>query len=496
MEILTDRLLPHTRRLPPLALISLAVLALGIRLYGLDARDLREDEQVTLIDSQGVLTAQEAGQGQPFPSTRLHSGAGLVAIARHSAGHDQPIYVGWMHLWTRLVRPSEWTLRLPSALMGTMTVPLLGILGARLLGRRQGFWAALLLAVAPLHVAYSQEARTYAVTVLLVVLSTVVCLAVAETENRWAWIAYGAVAATVPAMHFLATVALLPQVAWLLGRPAARRRLPYAVASGLLLLSLLTPFGWLQSAVAAHEQSGLAFQHPPPELQAWALPTSASTFVSGLGATTSRLLGIEYARWGLRGREVLWLSGPFLAAVCIAAWRTRPRKVGLFLAGEAFLPLLTSGCLSLVYGHVVPLQERYSAWSIPFLALLFAEGIVQLKGQTLSRSAGAALVLIWGIFLARTQISPEPRTTPRAEEVRRLAACSARGEVLRANDPTEAAVISAWTSQSLLLQVGGDRSSSPRTAWEVEPVNGTICTTSPVPACGDAWPLCPPRSDR
>ena len=485
-------MLPLSRRLTPVLLTGLAVLALGIRLYRLDAQDFWEDEQATLIDSQGVLSAVEAAEGEPFLSTRLHSGAGLVAVTRYSAGHDQPIYVGWLHLWTRLVHPSEWTLRLPSALMGTMTVPLLGILGAQLLGRRQGFWAALLLAVAPLHVAYSQEARTYAATVLVVVLSTVVCLAVAETGNPWAWIAYGGVAATVPAMHLLASVALLPQLAWLLGRPIARRRLVYAASSGLLVLSLLTPFGWLQSVVTAHEQSGLAFQHPPPELQAWALPTSVSTFVSGLGATTSRLLGIEYPRWGLRGREVLWLSGPFLAAVGMAAWRTRPRKVALFLAAEASLPLLTAACLSLVYGHVVPLQERYSAWSMPFLALLFAEGIVQVKSRPLSRSAGTALVLIWGIFLARMQLSPVPRTTPRAEEVARFAACSGRGDVLRANGPTEAAVIAAWTKVPLLLQVGGDRASRPRTAWEVEAGNGTICATSPVPACGDPWPVCPP----
>jgi 4-amino-4-deoxy-L-arabinose transferase-like glycosyltransferase len=473
-------------------LIALTVLALGIRLYRLDARDFWEDEQVTLVDSQGVLSTLEAGAGEVFPSTRLHSGAGLLAITEYSSGHDQPIYVGWMHLWTRLVRPTEWTLRLPSALTGAATVPLLGILGAQLLGRRQGFWAALLLAVAPLHVSYSQEARTYAATVFLVVLSTVACLAVAESADRRAWTAYGAVAAMLPAMHLLATVALLPQAAWLLGRPLARRRLAYAAASGLLVLCLLTPFGWLQSVVAAHEESGLALRHPPPELRAWALPISVSTFTSGLGATTTRLLGIEYGRWGLRARDVIWLSGPLLAAVCMAAWRTRPRRAGLFLAAEAFLPLSTAACLSLVYGHVVPFQERYSAWSMPFLALLFAEGIVQLKGRLVSRSAGAAIVLIWGIFLARMQLSPVSRTTPRADEVGKLAACLPTGDVLRANDPTEAAVIAAWTKQPLLLQVGGGGPASPRTAWEVEPVNGTICATSPVPACGDSWPPCPP----
>ena len=48
------------------------------------------------------------------------------------------------------------------------------------------------------------------------------------------------------------------------------------------------------------------------------------------------------------------------------------------VAGAALLPLLTAALLTLAYGHVVPLQDRYSAWTMPFFALAFAEVIVQL----------------------------------------------------------------------------------------------------------------------
>ena len=480
----------HPGRPSTLALVGLAALALGIRVYGLGARDLWENEQVTLVDSLGVRLPVAEGKGRSFPSSRLHTDKGPLAIARYSASHDQPIYVTLMCLWTRLVPSSEWSLRLPSALMGALTIPVLAVLGARLLGNRGGLWAAALLAVLPLHVSYSQEARTYATTIFLVVLSAAVCLAVGERDDRWSWIGYGIVAATVPAFHLLAAVALLPQGAWLLARPGSGRRLPYALASGFFVLCLLTPLGYGQSVITAHRESGIGFQHPPPELRDWALPTTFSRLVSGLGATTTRLLGIEYPGFGVRARDVLWLSGPLLAAVIVAARRMRPRKVALFLIGAASLPLMTAAILSLGYGHIVPLQDRYSAWSMPFFALLLGESIVRLR-NSLSRLAGTALLLTCGLFLAKMQIPAPPRTTPRAHEIERLTACALEGQVVRANDAMEAAVISSWTKGPLLLQVSADPASSQRTAWEVEPGTGTLCRTSSGTGCDGEFPLCP-----
>jgi uncharacterized membrane protein len=471
------------------------VFALGVRLYRLDARDLWEDEQVTLVDSLGIHVPEEVTRDESFPARTLHTGKGTVEVARFSAGHDQPIYVTLVHLWTRLVRPSEWTLRLPSALLGALSVPLLALVGARLLGTAQGSWAAALLAVAPLHVSYSQEARTYAVAVFLVLLSWAACLWVGDREERWAWVVYGALAATVPAIHLLATIALVPQGAWLLGRPAGRRRWIYAVASGIFLLGLLTPLGFLQSVVTAHQDSGVAFQHPPPELQEWALPTTGPRLLSGLVASTTRLVGLEYPAFGLRARGMVWLSAPLLVAGAIAISRVKPRSAALVVTGAALLPLVTATLLSLAYGHVVPLQDRYSAWTMPFFALAFAEVIVQLP-PALRRGAGTGLVLTLGLFLAKLQLPMPPRTTPRAEEVRRLSTCVEAGEVLGTNDPTEAAVVAAWTDGPLLLAVKSDGGPGSDAVWEVHPGTGTVCRASTPSACAADFPPCLPSRPR
>lgn len=65
---------------------------------------------------------------------------------------------------------TSFTLRFFSAWWGTLTLPLFYRLGHRLLGRRAGTLALGLIALSPFCV-YAQEARTYALTLALVVVS-------------------------------------------------------------------------------------------------------------------------------------------------------------------------------------------------------------------------------------------------------------------------------------------------------------------------------------
>src|SRR5205823_1158696 len=70
------------------------------------------------------------------------------------------LYYLLIHYWSAL-GSSEIIYRLPSALAGAAAVGLLYWAGSALAGPRVGLLAALLLALAPLHVWYSQEARMY-----------------------------------------------------------------------------------------------------------------------------------------------------------------------------------------------------------------------------------------------------------------------------------------------------------------------------------------------
>ena len=150
----------------------------------------------------------------------------------------------------RLLPEHEVTLRLVSALAGVLAVPLLVALGRVVRLPRAGLWAALLLAVSPFAIRYSQEARHYALLLLFGLLATVLLLRALGRDRRRDWLAYGVAAALGLMTHYSAWLLLLAQGAvvagWLLGRlragerGAAVRLAPAAVVVGLALL-LLAP---------------------------------------------------------------------------------------------------------------------------------------------------------------------------------------------------------------------------------------------------------------
>jgi len=78
-----------------------------------------------------------------------------------------PLYYALAWGWTQLTGTGEVGLRSVSALAGVATVPVAYLLGAELRGRRAGIVAAALVAVNPMLLWYSQEARSYALLVLL-----------------------------------------------------------------------------------------------------------------------------------------------------------------------------------------------------------------------------------------------------------------------------------------------------------------------------------------
>jgi 4-amino-4-deoxy-L-arabinose transferase-like glycosyltransferase len=117
------------------------------------------------------------------------SGVGEM-IARTAIDIHPPFYYLVLHLWTLLAGPGAVAVRLFSAVVGTLSVPLLFIVGRRLFGVRPGLMASLTLAVAPFHVYYSQEARMYGLVTLLVLASTYLCLSLLERgeDSRLGWV--------------------------------------------------------------------------------------------------------------------------------------------------------------------------------------------------------------------------------------------------------------------------------------------------------------------
>lgn len=133
----------------------------------------------------------------------------LDAIFEASQGDVHPptwYLIEWMMV--HALGPSEIALRLVSALAGIALVPAVWRL-ARNLGfdRAAQGAAALVTAVAPFAVYYSQEARAYSLLYLLLTLA-----AVALLEQRWPWFVLASIGALY--LHNLAVLGLLA-VIWL-----------------------------------------------------------------------------------------------------------------------------------------------------------------------------------------------------------------------------------------------------------------------------------------
>ncbi len=133
-------------------LVPIMLLALGLRLYRLDAQSLWYDEGFSVY-----LARLEVAE----------------ITARTAADIQPPLYYYLLHAWIGLFGDSEAAVRGLSVLWGVFTVPLIYGLARRLFhSQPAGLLAALLVAVSPPHVWYGQEARMYTLLTFLCLLSS------------------------------------------------------------------------------------------------------------------------------------------------------------------------------------------------------------------------------------------------------------------------------------------------------------------------------------
>lgn len=90
----------------------------------------------------------------------------IFSLGGRSDGFVESTTVQLIHLTISKLGTSEWSARLVPALIGTLSVPVLYFPAKRMLGARVGLLAALLLAISPWHLYWSQNARFYVLLLL------------------------------------------------------------------------------------------------------------------------------------------------------------------------------------------------------------------------------------------------------------------------------------------------------------------------------------------
>ena len=175
---------------------------------------------------------------------RMSLGAMVQTIPRTES--TPPVYYVLAWVWTRLFGFSELGLRSLSALAGIATIPVACALARRLGGPRPAAIAGLLLAVSPLMVWFSQEARAYALGTLLATMS-VLCTVAWLQERRQGWLIGWALAAALGvATHYFVVFVVAPEVALLWWRSRRGRALVGAMAMVAIVCAALIPLALAQ----------------------------------------------------------------------------------------------------------------------------------------------------------------------------------------------------------------------------------------------------------
>ncbi len=306
------------------AAVALVFLAFALRVFWLDHQSLWFDEGWSW-----------------YVATRTWGA--MWEILRQVDSHP-PLYYASLKIWLALAGQSDFSLRFLSVMAGTLAVPVVYILGWRLLGRESmALAAALCLAVSPPHIVYSQELRMYAWAVTLTGLSVYWMLRwLSRPEFRPVVIYAGMTVAALYTNYFVALVVLFENV----------------VAVVEMLFVHLS-----RAAVTAQARPDIRHSRPFASLRV--------TFGSWLAlqlAVVLSLLPLVPLLQGVVGRNFIWR--PFLSvpAMVADAWRTL--TVGAVLptwrpeiSGPVTLGLVALGALA------IGLQKR--GWTRAVAAVLY-----------------------------------------------------------------------------------------------------------------------------
>ncbi|MCX6021634.1 MAG: glycosyltransferase family 39 protein, partial [Chloroflexi bacterium] len=185
---------------------ALAVCLLGfvLRVYALDQQSLWYDEAFSLLVS---LRAPEE------------------VIAATARDNNPPLYYLLLWAWSQAGGGEFWW-RFLSALAGALVPPVTFALGRRTVGTGAALTGALLTAVAPFLVFYSQEMRMYALLCLCAVVAAYAWLRWAERGSlRWGFVCWAALTAGLYTHTFGVLTLLALGAAWAPWTPAGLRTL-------------------------------------------------------------------------------------------------------------------------------------------------------------------------------------------------------------------------------------------------------------------------------
>jgi len=279
-------------------------------------------------------------------------------------------------------------LRVPSLLAGTGAIAVVWALGRRAAGELAGLVGAAVLALSPYAIFYSQEARPYALMMLLVALSTLGALGIASGRGRGWWAPYAVAAVGAVYTHYTAIFALAAQAAWLVWVRRDARGPLLALHLGMAVAYL----PWLPSVDAKGLQAAVLGSSFAPRSF---LTVLGHVFPGQAFLPLETVPGLVWA--------VLALLGVLAAAALVAGGRkAAPGRRTTLLLLVALATPVGLGLYALVTGDTL-LSARNLAASVPAGAALLGVLLTAPRPAWAARACAAAVLVALTVGALRTR---------------------------------------------------------------------------------------------
>jgi len=377
-------------------------MALGCNLYQLGSHGLWFDE---------ILSVYRAEQSLPI----------LLQITANTQA-NMALYYVLLHFWLNITSlcgllPTEFVVRLPSAIFAALSSVMVFLLGRRFLGLIAGMASAGIYLLNYLQLLYAQEARSYALQLLLICISWYALFTLVtntDRHKRW-WIVYTVMTILAIYIHLFSLLILAAQVVAFSGllllpspwHSRVRSQLRSFVVSLLVVGLVIAPL--LYASRHGAKTSWL----PIPHLQ------DIYTLFLNIGANSKSYVYVLLLFCLLALVGVLLVSSPSgLKALRKFAlvdgddkrvWQLRQLLPLTFaLLCWILVPVILSYIIS--QGSTRLFSSRYLVTIVPSLMLLVGVGITVIRWRTVQ------CVLTLGLLMVTLHYVPYYYELPQAED--------------------------------------------------------------------------------
>lgn len=347
-------------------IIALLILSLILRLINLN-QSLWLDEAVQAITAQNSISS---------------------IFQEITGDFHPPLYHFLMHYWVRLFGISEIALRMPSVLFGVGTVYLIYKISNLSSLHRPKYLSAILLATAPFHIYYSQEARMYSLVTFFTTASFYFFLKIIRESSfsikKWIFVFYFIFSALAVYTDYYAWLAILAQGIFLI----FKRKFKFLILNSIFLIVCYFP--WVPMFII-QIKTGMAVSSTLP---GWAKLVNISALkaipLTFIKFTIGRITIFDKKIYALISLGILVVLG-VLGVAGIRKGLKKEKETFLIIVLWFFIPLIVSWLASIIIPNYQPFRLLLI---LPAFYLILARGIEGLEEKRWIRHGVIVTLLV------------------------------------------------------------------------------------------------------